>query len=88
MFHSLQAKFPDGISPELGVRRDAGEGAPLVATSRQDDAQRKLEALRAGRNVRAGLLSSEIEEEHVYKVYDEIAHHWHHTRGKRKVCAS
>ena len=31
------------------------------------------------------LCSSEIEEEHVFKVYDSIALHWHHTRGKRKV---
>lgn len=31
------------------------------------------------------LCSSGIEEEHVFKVYDSIALHWHHTRGKRKV---
>ena len=28
---------------------------------------------------------SQLEKEHVFKVYDEIAQHWHHTRGKRKV---
>jgi hypothetical protein len=32
-----------------------------------------------------GLQSTEIEMKHVYEVYDEIAVHWHHTRGKRKV---
>ena len=31
------------------------------------------------------LVSSKVEEEHVFRVYDEIAEHWHHTRGKRKV---
>jgi ubiquinone/menaquinone biosynthesis C-methylase UbiE len=31
------------------------------------------------------LLSGHIEQEHVVKVYDEIAVHWNHTRGKRKV---
>jgi alkylated DNA repair protein alkB family protein 8 len=31
------------------------------------------------------LLSGSIEEEHVVKVYDAIAIHWNHTRGKRKV---
>lgn len=35
-----------------------------------------------------GLKSTEIEVKHVYEVYDEIAVHWHHTRGKRKVCLS
>jgi hypothetical protein len=33
-----------------------------------------------------GIQSTEIEKKHVYEVYDEIAMHWHHTRGKRKVC--
>lgn len=32
-----------------------------------------------------GIQSTEIEMKHVYEVYDEIAIHWHHTRGKRKV---
>lgn len=31
------------------------------------------------------LASGEMEAEHVVKVYDAIALHWHHTRGKRKV---
>lgn len=31
------------------------------------------------------LVASKVEEEHVFRVYDEIAQHWHHTRGKRKV---
>ena len=31
------------------------------------------------------LVSGNIEEEHVVKVYDAIAVHWNHTRGKRKV---
>lgn len=31
------------------------------------------------------LVSGDIEKEHVVKVYDAIAVHWNHTRGKRKV---
>lgn len=33
----------------------------------------------------ARLASGDIEAEHVVKVYDAIAVHWNHTRGKRKV---
>lgn len=35
-----------------------------------------------------GIKSTDIEEKHVFEVYDEIALHWHHTRGKRKVNSS
>lgn len=31
------------------------------------------------------LKSSQLENEHVVEVYDTIAVHWNHTRGKRKV---
>lgn len=31
------------------------------------------------------LASSELEKDHVFRVYDNIAVHWNHTRGKRKV---
>jgi alkylated DNA repair protein alkB homolog 8 len=31
------------------------------------------------------LIGSELEKEHVFRVYDSIAQHWHHTRGHRKV---
>lgn len=31
------------------------------------------------------LVTGEVEKEHVVKVYDAIAVHWNHTRGKRKV---
>ena len=31
------------------------------------------------------LLTGEMEKNHVVEVYDAIALHWHHTRGKRKV---
>ncbi len=31
------------------------------------------------------LLSTHTEKDHVYRVYDNIAIHWNHTRGKRKV---
>jgi alkylated DNA repair protein alkB family protein 8 len=34
-----------------------------------------------GKNLSAG----ELERSHVHEVYDSIAEHWHHTRGKRKV---
>lgn len=33
----------------------------------------------------SSLRSTEEEKEHVFNVYDEIAMHWHHTRGIRKV---
>lgn len=31
------------------------------------------------------LQSSHIEVDHVFRVYDSIAVHWNHTRGRRKV---
>jgi hypothetical protein len=39
--------------------------------------------------VPASLLQpGELELDHVVRVYDNIAIHWNHTRGKRKVIAS
>jgi len=34
------------------------------------------------------LRSSELEKDHVFRVYDSIAVHWNHTRGRRKVLLS
>jgi alkylated DNA repair protein alkB family protein 8 len=31
------------------------------------------------------LVETKLEDEHVVQVYDDIAPHWHHTRGRRKV---
>lgn len=42
-------------------------------------------AVRPGPIPSMQLQSGKIEEEHVVKVYDAIAIHWNHTRGKRKV---
>ena len=43
------------------------------------------QALALGEAPRGVLADSELEKEHVFRVYDHIAQHWHHTRGKRKV---
>jgi ubiquinone/menaquinone biosynthesis C-methylase UbiE len=43
------------------------------------------QALLPGDIASSRLCASQVEYEHVYKVYDSIALHWHHTRGKRKV---
>ena len=32
-----------------------------------------------------GIAASELEVDHVFRVYDNISVHWNHTRGKRKV---
>jgi len=42
-------------------------------------------ALRPGQLPPIRLCSSELEMDHVVRVYDNIAVHWNHTRGKRKV---
>ena len=33
----------------------------------------------------SSLVATNMEKQHVFNVYDSIAIHWHHTRGKRKV---
>lgn len=38
-----------------------------------------------GSRLSEGIDSIKMEEEYVHKVYNTIAMHWHHTRGKRKV---
>ena len=43
------------------------------------------QALVPGEVPRERLASSTIEQKNVFEVYDTIALHWHHTRGKRKV---
>ena len=32
-----------------------------------------------------GIAASDLEVDHVFRVYDNISVHWNHTRGKRKV---
>jgi hypothetical protein len=63
------------IPPELRMVEEA-----LSPTQESHDLNEMLSLSQA-----KGLHSTEIEEKHVYEVYDEIAVHWHHTRGKRKV---
>ena len=43
------------------------------------------QALIPGNLPSSSLTSSELEKDHVFRVYDNIAVHWNHTRGKRKV---
>jgi alkylated DNA repair protein alkB homolog 8 len=43
------------------------------------------QALVPGSLPSSAIRSSELEKEHVFRVYDNIAVHWNHTRGKRKV---
>jgi hypothetical protein len=46
-----------------------------------------MKALIPGDLPSSSLASSELEKDHVFRVYDNIAVHWNHTRGKRKVCS-
>jgi hypothetical protein len=46
-----------------------------------------MQALIPGDLPSSSLASSELEKDHVFRVYDNIAVHWNHTRGKRKVCS-
>ena len=94
-FTFREAKFPDGIPPppltstSMTTPASSAPSSYSSSSSAADDdevkAKKTLEAYRSGAMDGKGLLSSKIEEEHVFKVYDEIAQHWHHTRGKRKV---
>ncbi len=43
------------------------------------------QALALAPPIASSLINSSVEDEHVFRVYDSIALHWHHTRGKRKV---
>ena len=54
-------------------------------TTTQSQTIENLGELLSHSNESKGLQSTDIEMKHVFEVYDEIALHWHHTRGKRKV---
>ena len=86
-FTFREARLPDGIPPPPMSSTSMTTPASSASSSADDEvkAKKTLEAYRSGAMDVKGLLSSEIEEEHVFKVYDEIAQHWHHTRGRRKV---
>ena len=43
------------------------------------------QALKPGALPASELKPGELELDHVVRVYDNIAIHWNHTRGKRKV---
>lgn len=58
------------------------EGLLIPATPIQPP---KVPRFKANENNSGDIKSSAVEEEHVFRVYDSIATHWHHTRGKRKV---
>jgi alkylated DNA repair protein alkB family protein 8 len=70
--HTITPRKSDKIDGELIQR-----GRRVSLTFRQ--------ALIPGDIPGTRLSSSAVEREHVYRVYDSIATHWHHTRGKRKV---
>jgi SAM-dependent methyltransferase len=59
------------------LKLSAEEEAAIMSSLQQEQSQ--------GQSGRVSLMASKVEEEHVFRVYDEIAQHWHHTRGKRKV---
>jgi hypothetical protein len=46
------------------------------------------QALQPGAVPASFLQPGELELDHVVRVYDNIAIHWNHTRGKRKVIAT
>jgi len=81
----LSFTFREAIGPRPSTPEV--EKAPTTdgPSNSEDVARRRLNEFKSGEDVKDGILSSNIEQEHVYKVYDEIAQHWHHTRGIRKV---
>jgi alkylated DNA repair protein alkB family protein 8 len=70
--HGIASRTSDKVD---GVIRERGRRVSL--TFRQ--------ALLPGEIPSSRLTSSEIEKDHVFRVYDNIAVHWNHTRGRRKV---
>ena len=70
--HAIASRKFDKINSELIPRERR-----VSLTFRQ--------ALVPGEIPREQLISSALERCNVFDVYDEIALHWHHTRGKRKV---
>jgi alkylated DNA repair protein alkB family protein 8 len=44
-----------------------------------------FQAIKPGSIPSNSLLANELEKDHVFRVYNNIAVHWNHTRGKRKV---
>jgi len=46
---------------------------------------KNYQALKPGALPASELKPGELELDHVVRVYDNIAIHWNHTRGKRKV---
>lgn len=70
--HAIATRFRDQVDGRMVER-----GKRLSFTFRQ--------ALALGEAPKGALSESELEKEHVFRVYDHIAQHWHHTRGRRKV---
>jgi len=70
--HAIATRVRDQVNGVIVER-----GTRLSFTFRQ--------ALAVGEAPARALVDSELEKEHVFRVYDHIAQHWHHTRGKRKV---
>eukprot|EP01038_Epipyxis_sp_PR26KG_P008479 gene8479-11462_t len=70
--HGISLRKYDKVDGEL-IKR----GRRVSLTFRQ--------ALRPGTIPSHALLSNDLEIDHVVRVYDNIAVHWNHTRGKRKV---
>lgn len=75
-FEEMQRKVAAlGGSEKASLKMSAEEEEAIMSTLRDE------KTWSAG----SCLSASKVEEEHVFRVYDEIAAHWHHTRGKRKV---
>eukprot|EP00603_Paraphysomonas_imperforata_P014556 CAMPEP_0114453100 /NCGR_PEP_ID=MMETSP0104-20121206/1863_1 /TAXON_ID=37642 ORGANISM="Paraphysomonas imperforata, Strain PA2" /NCGR_SAMPLE_ID=MMETSP0104 /ASSEMBLY_ACC=CAM_ASM_000202 /LENGTH=365 /DNA_ID=CAMNT_0001625385 /DNA_START=26 /DNA_END=1120 /DNA_ORIENTATION=+ len=68
-----------GVTKRDTLKLSAEEEADIMSSLHDET------ACRAQNSKIDALVASKVEEEHVFKVYDEIAQHWHHTRGKRKV---
>lgn len=70
--HGISARLNDTVNGEQIPR-----GRRVSLTFRQ--------ALLPGEIPHDKLIGTSIEQDHVFRVYDNIAVHWNHTRGKRKV---
>jgi alkylated DNA repair protein alkB family protein 8 len=70
--HSISSRVNDQVAGEIIER-----GRRVSLTFRQ--------AIKPGSIPSSSLLANEVEKDHVFRVYNNIAIHWNHTRGKRKV---
>ena len=72
------------ITVPMQVSNEAQSSSVLVRRGRRVSLTFR-HALKPGSLSPIQLYSNELELDHVVRVYDNIAVHWNHTRGKRKV---